>query len=145
MLLHKPKIAKFLILASALLAPVSCKNDVGADYLVPDVSFTVYMSSTEVLSMGNNTAIVNNNGGVMGLIVYKASAEEFYAYERLCTNYPADTAAVVLDAQTMVATCPKCKSTYHILLGGEVTKGPARYALKEYQATLTGGRLIISN
>jgi Ferredoxin subunits of nitrite reductase and ring-hydroxylating dioxygenases len=145
MLLHKSKIAKFLILASALFVPVSCKDDVGADFLVPDVPFTVYMSSTEILSMGNNTAITLNDGGMMGLIVYKRSSEEFYAYERLCTNYPADTAAVVLDPQTMVATCPKCKSTFHILLGGEVTKGPASYALKEYGTTLTGGRLIISN
>ena len=135
----------FTKLVFVLICAVNCNNETGTDYIIPETSFTIYLSSNDLLSIGNNSAKVIDNGGVMGLIVYKNSETNYLAFDRLCTNYPVDTSTVVLDVHNMIATCPKCKSTYQILLGGEVSKGPARFALKQYRCVLFDGRLEISN
>jgi len=143
MLYINPKIKKILICAFLIFSAISCEND-NMD-IIPNVPFTVTLDSNVLLSIGTGSAVISNNGGVKGLIIYKLSDYEFQAFDRLCTYYPADTAAVLLDNLSMTATCPKCKSVYQINLYGQVNKGPAKYALKQYQTLLTGGRLQIWN
>jgi len=82
----------------------------------------------------------------MGVIIYRNSISEFYAFERTCTNYPNDTSAVVAEDNGVVAVCPKCGSTYIFTADGAiVSKGPARLPLKQYQTYLNDHRLFISN
>jgi Rieske Fe-S protein len=138
-----PKINIFLILIVLLTTVITCKSDT-VD-IIPNQPFRLTLSPNEVLSIGIGTAITKETGGVRGLIIYRLSDTEFQAYDRLCTNYPADTATVVLDKATLIATCPRCKSTFQINVYAQVNKGPAKYALKQYQTSFTGGRLEISN
>jgi len=143
MLLGRSKIKKILIVGVIALTLLTCKTDTYD--VIPNVPFTVVLSSNEVLAIGNNTAITNENGGFGGLIIYNTGFGEFQAMDRICTNYPADTAKVVLDKSTLIATCPKCKSAFQINLLGQVNKGPAKYSLKQYRTSYDGVRLTISN
>ena len=140
---NKSKIKKILIPGVLLFLAIACKSDYFD--VIPNVYFNVYLSANEVLSIGTGSVITKDGGGVKGLIIYKLSETEFQAFDRLCTNYPLDTAAVVIDKVSMTATCPKCKSVFQINLYGQVNKGPAKYALKQYQTALVGGRLDIWN
>jgi nitrite reductase/ring-hydroxylating ferredoxin subunit len=143
MLLVKSKIKKFLILTVLLFTMVTCEKE--SYNVIPNVPFTVVLSANEVVAIGAGTAVTEERGGYAGLIIYHPGGGEFQAFDRLCTNYPADTAVVTLDKSTLIATCPKCKSTFQISLQGQVTKGPAKYSLKQYRTSYDGTRLTISN
>ena len=145
MLFNKSKIKFFLIFALVLFVATTCKEKQESFDAIPEASFSLFMNSNDLFSIGDYSAVAIDNGGVNGLIVYKISDSEYQAFERLCTNYPADTTAVKLDNTTMSATCPKCKSVFKIDLDGQVNKGPARYSLKQYQTSLLNGRLEIWN
>jgi Rieske Fe-S protein len=64
----------------------------------------------------------------------------------LCTYYPNDTSAIEAKDEGVIASCPKCGSTFIFTADGAlVNKGPAKMPLKQYQTTLQGARLYISN
>lgn len=125
------------------LTMLTCEKDVYN--VIPNVPFTLVLSANEVLAIGVGTAVTKESGGNAGLIIYNVNGTEFQAFDRLCTNYPADTATVTLDKSTFIATCPKCKSSFQISLQGQVIKGPAKYSLKQYRTSYDGTRLTISN
>jgi len=79
---------------------------------------------------GNASAGYNNHG----IIVYRASQTEFYAFDRTCTFEEQLNEAVDLDIPTdLTAKCPNCGSVY-VLPGFAYPDkdGPAVYPLKQY-------------
>ena len=135
--------AAFFMLLPVLIAP-SCDNNRGQ--LIPYVRVDVYLllyADLADMGVGTTKLIL---GGVNGIVLYRESDLEFYAYDRTCTLWPAHNEAVVEDSTFFgVFKCPDCGSTYLLMNGGEPNSGPARYPLLEYKTSLSGDVLHIYN
>ncbi len=139
---NKSKVKKIFVFILLIFSISTCKNEV-ID-IMPNVQFQQTVSPGEVTSMGVYDAILKD-GGYAGLIVFKSADNEFLVFERLCTYYPNDTSAVVLDKSKTTATCSKCKSSFSLILDGVRTSGPARLQLRKYKWYMSSGRLTITN
>jgi hypothetical protein len=140
---YKSKVTKNFIFFLFILLINSCKNEV-VD-VMPYVQVQVTVTSGELATLGVGEAMLKN-GGYAGLIIYQKQQGVYVAFERLCTNYPNDTSAVVLDKSTQIATCPKCKSSFLLPADGDKSnEGPARLPLRQYQCISSGNRLTIVN
>lgn len=141
--MSKPKILFFLIALSLLL---NCDD---IHQVIPSVPVNISLdTNTELASLGvGNTMVSPKAGGFMGILIYRNSFSEYYAFERTCTYYPNDTSAVVAEKGDVIAVCPTCGSTFLITADGAlVNKGPARLPLKQYRTYLDrSNRLFISN
>src|ERR1035437_8960502 len=123
---NKSKVTKKIIFILLISLNTTCKNDV-VD-VIPYVQFQQTVTSGEIASLGVGSAMLKD-GGYAGLIIYRVTETQFVAYERLCTYYPNDTAAVVLDKSLSTATCPTCKTSYLLIDGYKINNGPARLPL----------------
>jgi len=139
------KIKKILVAGTILFLTVTCSKDSYHNF--PNVSVNITLSiATDLSSLGiGSSMICPYPGGVKGIMIYRSDVAEFAAYDRLCTNYPNDTCAIVLDTPGgVIADCPCCKSKF-ILTDGSVSNGPAQYALKPYNVIVDGNHLYIRN
>ena len=85
-------------------------------------------------------------GGVNGIVLYRESDLEFYAYDGTCTMFPEHNEAVFEDPDFFgVYECPECQSTYLLMNGAEPNSGPARYPLVQYHTSIQGDVLHIYN
>ena len=92
---------------------------------------------------GHNSAGYNNHG----IIVYRASQTEFYAFDCTCTFEEELNVAVTLENTVdLTAECPKCGSEY-ILPSYAVpgNDGPAVHPLKQYYAEFDGYTVWVHN
>lgn len=140
---YKSKIKKNFIFILLILWITTCKNDV-VD-IMPYVHFTQTVSYGEIVTLGVPGAMYKT-GGYAGLIIYQIQPGGFLVFDRLCTNYPNDTAAVELDKSGQIATCPKCKSSFLLPANGSKSNdGPAQLPLKQYLFSYDGTRITIVN
>ena len=104
------------------------------------VNVTVLISSHPNL---NGTGGVDTiaNAGVKGILIYRASTTQFYAYERSCTYDGTTVANAKVSAANGSFTCKDnvCGSIFMIADGsGVVSHGPANYPLKQYTTSFDG-------
>jgi nitrite reductase/ring-hydroxylating ferredoxin subunit len=147
----KSKIIIFLITIVTVFCAVSCKKSKNDP--IPDVyvDFYVNLSDPEffVLSAATNYKIVTsltNNWGAKssgfhnnGIIVYRSSLDEFYAYDRTCPHdYVLDGSEIKVNVDFLNAICPKCSTNYSLDIGGTPVSGPGRYPLKNYKTSFDG-------
>ena len=104
------------------------------------VNVTVLISShPNLVSSGGCDTI--QNAGIKGILIYRASATQFYAYERSCT-YDGTTVAnakVTAANGSFTAKDNVCGSIFTIADGsGSVSHNPATYPLKQYAVSFDG-------
>lgn len=88
------------------------------------------------------------NEGVNGLIIRRNFSDQFFVYDRTCTYEPDYSCAVTDDTtSTLHVSCPCCSSQYFLDESGDafVTRGPSKYPLVQYDATINSGFLWIYN
>jgi len=91
--------------------------------------------------VGGHVAI---EGGVRGIIIYRASTTEYRAFERNCSFEPLNTCArVEVDGSNFFMVDPCCSSTFDFQ--GFPTGGPASLPLRKYVTLLDGNFLTITN
>ena len=131
------------MLLPVLIAP-SCDNNKGQ--LIPYVRVDVYLLLyADLADMGIGTSKLIP-GGVNGIVLYRESDLEFYAYDRTCTLWPEHDEAVVEDSTFFgVFKCPDCSSTYLLMNGGAPNSGPAQFPLVQYKTSLNRDVLHIYN
>ena len=133
----------FLILPGMFTS--SCESNRGQ--IIPYVKVDVYLflyADLGGLGIGNSKVI--HGHGVNGIVLYRASDLEFYAYDRTCTLWPEHTEAVVEDSTFFgVFGCPECESTFLLMNGAEPNSGPATYPLVEYNTSIRGDVLHVFN
>jgi nitrite reductase/ring-hydroxylating ferredoxin subunit len=147
----KSKIAIFLIAVLITVSLTSCKkskNDV-----IPDVyvDFTIDLNDPEFFDLNaiGNTKIVTsltNNWGISaagygsnGIIVYRSTTEEFYAYDRTCPHdFAVNSKSIKLNIDGIFAVCPECGTTYALPSFGTPYSGIGRYPLKNYKTSFNG-------
>ena len=135
----------FIIIISFFLVLTGCTKDNNSG--IPLVSVNIYINS-------NNPEFINLNavggwiyiiGGSRGIIVYKASNNEFKAYDRHCTYDPTNTCALVSVEVNNITGLDDCCGSKFLLPDGSVTQGPANLPLKQYTTSFDGSVLHISN
>jgi nitrite reductase/ring-hydroxylating ferredoxin subunit len=135
------KIKIFLVSILIITCFLGCEE---APNNMPDVSVNIQIDPASLAQIGIGTAgYCPISGGIKGIIIYHDN-DQYYAFDRLCTNYPNDNAAITIDDTKITATCPVCGSQF-LLTDGSVLNSPAKYPLKQYQASIVGNRLYISN
>lgn len=99
-----------------------------------DVDFTLDLSSTE------NSALQNNGGSrvVNGVMVARTNNGEFTAVAARCTH---QGTTIQFDANNNRFRCPNHGATFNTQ--GQVTNGPARTNLQQFQTQLAGNSLRI--
>ncbi len=84
-------------------------------------------------------------GGMHGIILYRASENTYIAFERACPHHPYDENATVnVDMSSLFMIDNNCKSNFSFP-DGSPTAGPARRAMWIYRTTLEGNKLTISD
>ena len=138
-------IGLFLFLVVPGIITPSCETNRGQ--IIPYVKVDLYLLIyADLAGMGIGTSKLIPNEGVSGIVLYRESDFEFYAYDRTCTLWPEHMAAVVEDTTFFgVFRCPDCESTYLLMNGAEPNSGPATYPLVEYRTSIQGDVLHIYN
>ena len=155
-IIYSKVIIFFLIIASAFLLS-TCKNN--GNNIIPNVfvDFTIDLNDpmfNDLTAVGSTIIIDSSYAGSQssgyhnhGILVYRATETEFYAFDRTCTFEEAKDQAVLIDnTGDVTAECPHCHSEYILPSYGYPTdKGPARYPLKQYHATFDGRIIHVYN
>jgi len=151
------KVLIILVFWNGLVLLSSCRKDNGN--IIPEtiVDFTFSLNDPLFIDLNSigNSVIVNssysgqNSAGYMdhGIIIYRASQTEFYAFDRTCTWEESLNQAVEMDLPAdLSAECPECGSTYILPSYGYPDKnGPAQYPLKRYSTQFDGTNVWVYN
>ena len=151
------KLRIFLIGFAIILLFGSCTKR--SEEIIPDtfVDFVINLDSPQFIDLnaiGNSVIVTSsyagqNSGGYRGhgIIIYRASQTEFYAFDRTCTFEEGLDQAVNLNIPTDLSPiCPACKSTYILpSLGYPDNDGPAIYPLRQYQTEFGGNTVWVYN
>jgi hypothetical protein len=132
------------LLSTAVFNP-SCESNRGQ--IIPYVKVYVpLLLYADLADMGIGTTKIIPDEGYRGIVLYRAADLEFYAYDLTCTEFPEHDEAVEED-QTFVGVfkCPECGSTYVLVNGAYPNSGPAEFPLVEYNTSIQGDVLLISN
>ena len=85
------------------------------------------------------------DGGIRGIVVYRKDASTYLAYERNCSYQPNSACATVdIDVSTLYMLCSCCSSTFD-LATGLPTSGAAWRPLRQYETSLNGTTLTITD
>ena len=136
------KIQFFLVFLGLILFFTNCKKDseenpVEATY----VNFTLYLNDPEFqnLKIVGNYMFIRQAGA--DVVLYRATLDDFYVYDRLCTHEASQSCLVEKDSNSVVVKCECCNSKY-ILVDGSVLESPAIHPLRPYNAIFDGGDYV---
>jgi nitrite reductase/ring-hydroxylating ferredoxin subunit len=132
------------ILLISLLFASSCKDE--NPYRIPYVLVNFYVYPNGIDSdLGVSRFKYFTRVGYRGIMVYRMTTDQFFAYDRACT-FDSDnlTAIVAVDPSGLFAVCPVCGSKY-MLTDGYPLSGPARNPLVKYNTTYDGYKVIVTN
>ncbi len=137
------------ILLAALLISVSFSCDDQTNDGFPKARFTGIFDINDPRWSGNSfsaTTDMNHQPvGLAGIIVYRASATEYYAFERMCPYEKQFSCRVLLNEDDDIAECECCGSQFLITEYSEIVEGPSGQLLKKYSTYVSGNnRLVVS-
>lgn len=135
------RFSRLIILVSSLLLCLSCKNEEEAP--VGYVNFTIDPNSPMYSNLNTVGGYEYLVGGYRGVVVFRYSWDEFFAYERACPK-DNETAVVVDTASSVILICPKCGSKF-IYTDGTPIEGPAKSPLRSYSTHYDGNVLHVYN
>jgi hypothetical protein len=132
---------RFLI----LLFLFSCNPDLVDDPIpfqpFPDINIT--LSNHPALGSDGGSILIND-GGVRGIILYRKNSTTYLAFERNCSFQPNDACATVgVHTSTLFMQDACCMSSFSF--EGKPTGGPAWRSLQQYEASLSGNTLTITD
>ncbi|GIV36511.1 MAG: hypothetical protein KatS3mg032_0890 [Cyclobacteriaceae bacterium] len=108
----------------------------------PDIYLNLLLPENLVLQQTGNYRYLN--GGVRGLIVYRASATQMRAFERNCSYQPNSACATVEVHNSGLYMHDVCCGS-HFNFDGQPSGGPAWRPLRQYNAILNGNELVITD
>lgn len=84
-------------------------------------------------------------GGSRGIIIYRATPDQFMAFDRHCTFQVDDNCRVVVDDTDITAFDSECCESKFLLVDGAPIDGPANIGLHQYNTQFDGNILSIFN
>jgi hypothetical protein len=145
------RILYFGLLASGLLA--ACNSTTNTTTTIPNVPVNVQLDlldqQNKALRFDNGVLAIPpsgiNGGGVKGIYVVRQNATTYSAFERNCPYQPLNACATVtLDRSSHLFFRDSC-CTSQFSLQGQVTGGPAARSLRQYNTSISGSLLTITN
>jgi len=114
---------------------------------VPLVNVNIYINSSnpEFIDLNAIGGWIYVLGGSRGILVYRASNNEFRAYDRHCTYDVTSSCALVSVEATNITAKDDCCGSKFLITDGSVTQGPANLPLKQYRTSFDGSVLHIYN
>ena len=85
------------------------------------------------------------DGGLRGIILYRASEGSYIAFERACPYHPEATCAQVQVDGSSLFMIERCCNSSFGFSDGQPTSGPAQRPLIQYRIDITGTTLKISD
>ncbi|TVR74944.1 MAG: Rieske (2Fe-2S) protein [Marinilabiliales bacterium] len=138
-----PKLIKIFIISLLISTFIGCDD---YDNWIPNVRVDEYLFLSHLqATLGINQAMMIDNAGVNGILLFRLEDRQFNAFDRTCPFQPEDNCAVDFDDAELRAVCPCCGSEFELFFNGDVVKGPARRPLKQYRTVIEGSRLRITN
>jgi nitrite reductase/ring-hydroxylating ferredoxin subunit len=135
-------IKKFSAIFLLIFLSGCLKEDQHPVPLIPvDFRINTEFQFIELNSIGGH---VNVHGGFGGIVIYRFSVDQFFAFDRACPVHPHDSKARILVDNAPLAHCGVCESTY-LLLDGSPVSGPARFPLRQYRTLFSDPYLYVSN
>jgi len=132
---------RFYSVLLVLLCLGSACSDTVVSPNIPDVAVNEQLVVTKLTQDGSYAYIP---GGYKGIMVVRQSPTVYLAFERACPYDPtADCAKVEADPSNLFIVDKCCGSQFNFQ--GAVMAGPASFGLKQYQTSLSGAILHISN
>ena len=127
-----------------LLLTYSCDRE--NEHPVPFryVDFSINVESTMHIELNTINGFAYYSGGYRGIIVYRASQDEFMAFDRACPHHPFEEHALVRVFDSPIAIDTLCGSRF-LLLDGSVIDGPSRHPLKRYNTYFNYPYLQVTN
>jgi hypothetical protein len=127
------------------LVLIACESSDPEEQIpVAIVNETINLTNQQYINLQFVGGHVSIPGGVRGISIYRASTEEYRAFERNCSFQPLNTCArIEVDGSGLffIDTC--CSSTFNF--DGFPTGGPASLPLRQYTALVDGNFLTIVN
>ncbi|MCX6244785.1 MAG: hypothetical protein NTU98_08775 [Bacteroidetes bacterium] len=134
-----------IIFLMIIFLPQCKKNTPQNEIPVISVSIAIDPNSTEYIRLNTVNGWEYLTGGYRGIIVFRASANGFMAYERACPyDWDQTTTRINVDSSGITTVCPSCNSKF-ILTDGSPFSGPSPYPMKQYQTSFNGTTLFIYN
>lgn len=127
-----------IVILSIIIALFSGCKDSDNEEIIPYVQFYGYIYSNDPYYVNQSfiahSDMNSNTLGISGVVVYRLTAESYFAYDLMCPYEKSTGALVKIDPKDDgFVVCPKCGSTYSISGGyGDIIKGPSKYPLKTY-------------
>ncbi|MCF8256867.1 MAG: hypothetical protein K9J06_04910 [Flavobacteriales bacterium] len=123
----------------------SCENTNRSGIPYAPVNFQIVVSNPEFAALQAVGGYVSITGGSRGIIIYRASPDEFRAYDRHCTFLPEEGCRTTVDNTDIFAVCDECCDSKFLLVDGTPTEGPAALGLLQYNTSFNGNVLWITN
>jgi len=120
-----------------------CKKEKQAYADIPyvTVNFTIDPMFNNLNNVGDVEVFT---GGYRGIIIYRASLEEFIAFERTCTYDPKNTCSrLVIDPGSNIMALDTCCGSSFLLLDGVPNGGPATIPLKQYRTSYDAANSLL--
>jgi hypothetical protein len=139
-----------ILVVSSLLAACGSAD---TTQTIPSVSFSTQINITnqqyQALRYDNGVVALpatgTAGGGVKGLLIIRQSAGIYYAFERNCPYRPYDACSLVsLDRSSRLFLRDSCCGS-QFDFQGRLTGPPASRPLRQYNASLIGNLLTITN
>ena len=124
-----------------------CSPDMSDDAIPwqPFDVININLNLPEYIDLKTDGRSMYIDGGVRGIIIYRKNASSYFAYERNCSFQPNSACATVdIHVSTLYLLCSCCSSTFD-LATGYPTGGAAWRPLRQYDTTLNGSTLIITD
>ena len=128
-----------------LLVLGACDSDDPQNQIPPAlVNETINLTNLQFQNLQFIGGTVTIPGGVRGIIVYRASTDEYRAFEANCSYEPLEACALVeVESSGLFLVDSCCSSTFNF--DGFPTGGPASLPLRQYSTSLQGNFLVITN
>jgi len=96
------------------------------------------------LKLKSTGGYVYMDGGLRGIILYRADDDVYYAFDRACPHHPrTGCAQITVNSSNLYMEDKCCGSIFDFR--GRVTGGPSRDGLLRYETYLEGNMLTVSS
>lgn len=142
--------SKILFYVTALLLSVlllHCKGDKNFVFPYVRIDMTILIP-IDMANVGNFDSKIYPDEGFGGVLIFRVSENEFFAFDMACTRELSDSCIVSeFEGSQIIWQCKCCNSQYTIdpHSGCYVSKGPTSYPLKQYRTYIDGDFLYVTN
>lgn len=130
--------SKLIIILILFISFLSC-DDTQSKIPAVFVEFSVDLNDPQYNQITIPGGYVYVTGGYGGILIYHSFDDEYLAFDRACPYDPDCGKLFVAKSlfNTVDSTC--CKSEFSLLTGGNATKGPASFPMKQYRCIYSEG------